>query len=167
MLTIRTMAEMGPWMLDRIDVLTGRHERCQRCSTKIKYVWVMEKQTDPKDTWRIGSECGPTLEAVSQELWDSTTKPFKLSLRHLTTLERLAKWEHHLADMAPAGYQLGWAAAQRTALAAGLLPHQRRVMGSHVSQALTAWKISIRKHVAARQKAEAKSAEPLPTNAHH
>ena len=166
MLTIRAMAEMGPWILDHIDVLDGRNERCQRCSTKIKYVWVMEKHTEPKETWRIGSECGPTLEAVSQELWDSTIKPFKLSLRHLTTLERLLKWERHLPDLAPAGYRLGWAVAQQAVLAGGLTPHQRRVMGSHVSHALTAWKISIRTAVEARQRA-AKSADSVPTNVHH
>src|SRR5438105_863367 len=45
--------------------LEGRDEKCQRCSTRIKNVWVMEKQTEPKETQRIGSCCGPKLEELS------------------------------------------------------------------------------------------------------
>jgi hypothetical protein len=140
MLTIRAMAEMGPWLLDRIDVLEGRLERCRRCKTKIKNVWVMEKQTEPRETWRIGSECGPKLEALSQTMWDSVAAPFELSLRHLTTLERIVRWERDFPSRAPREFPLGWAAAQQRQMTSILTPHQRRVMGSRAGRALTAWK---------------------------
>ena len=150
-LTIRAMAEMGPWVLQQIDVLDGRVEQCQRCSTWIKNVWVMEKQTEPKETRRIGSECGPKLEAMSEELWEIGAQPFKRSLRHLSTLERLVDLEQRLPHMAPESYVLGWAAEQRLALARGLTPHQRLVMGSQVNRAWEAWSASIRRRAAPPQ----------------
>lgn len=156
MLTIRAMVEMGPWFLDHIHVLPGRHDRCMRCTTKIKNVWVMEKLTDPTDTWRIGSCCGPKLQDMSEEVWDLLSKPFRLSLAHLTTLERLIRWEHEKSEMAPPGYQFGWAAEQQHKLAQVIRAHERRVMGSQVSRALNAWKDSMRHHhLAARRRSDA------------
>lgn len=144
MLTIRAMAEMGPWTLTGIDVLDRRDEQCQRCGTWIRYVWVMQKETIPKEVWRIGSECGPDLEEMVEDLWNQTTRPFKTSVRHVSTLEKLARWERDYAAYCPRDYQLGWAEQQRRRIAAGgLTDHERRVIGSHVSQANTAWQRSI------------------------
>jgi hypothetical protein len=146
------MAEMGPWILTRIDVLDRRSENCQRCGTSIRYVWVMEKQTEPKEVWRIGSECGPTLEQVSQLLWETTTKPFKGSVRHMATLERLAEWERDYPDCRPPHYELGWAESQRATIAAGgLTPHQRRVLGSHISRAEKSYKAALYRRYGSKQ----------------
>ncbi|APR78531.1 Hypothetical protein A7982_03878 [Minicystis rosea] len=96
----------------------------------------MEKQIEPKETWRIGSTCGPTLEMVSEELWDTVTAPFHTSLRHLLTLERLSAWERNYPDCRPATYELGWAEQQRTKIVAGgLTRHQQKVLGHHINQA--------------------------------
>lgn len=162
MLTIRAMAEMGPWILTLIEVLDGRHEQCQRCDTWIKWVWIMEKQTEPKETRRIGSECGPNLEDMSEELWQRTARPFKTCVRHVSTLEKLARWERELPMCCPAGYQLGWARQQQRVLAAGGLDdRQRRVIGRNVSQADQAWRAAINKYRALWE--VAKRANSLPT----
>jgi len=142
-LTIRAMADMGLWVLDRIDVLDGRNERCQRCDTKIKNVWVMEKQSQPVEVWRIGSECGPQLEELSRELWDDKAAPFTRSLRHLVTLERIVKWEREYPKITPSGYRRGWAIEQQRAMEQVLSRQQRMVMGSQVSRALEAWKAAL------------------------
>ena len=140
MLTIRAMAEMGLWILDRIEVLDGRNEHCQRCDTKIKNVWVMEKQLEPVEVWRIGSECGPKLEELSRELWEANAAPFRRSLRHLVTLERIVQWEREHPQITPSSYRRGWAAEQQRATERVLTRQQRMVMGSQVSRALEAWK---------------------------
>lgn len=150
MLTIRAMAEMGLWTLTHIDVLDSRNEGCQRCKTRIRYVWVMEKQTEPKETWRIGSECGPNLEQMSQQLWDTSSAPFKTSVRHLATLERLVKWERNFPECRP--YDLGWAEQQLAKIAAGgLTKHQQRVLGHHISQAEKKFRTALLKASAPRQ----------------
>jgi hypothetical protein len=147
MLTIRAMAQMGPWILTQVDVLDGRVERCQRCDERIRYVWVMEKQTEPKETWRIGSDCGPALEQVSQELWDQETKPFETSRRHFVALERLAGYERDYPGLRPPRYVLGWAAEQMRLLGDGIItPHQRRVMGSRISQATRNYEANLGRH---------------------
>jgi hypothetical protein len=146
MLTIRAMAQMGPWTLTHVEVLDGRVERCQRCNERIRYVWVMEKQTEPKETWRIGSDCGPALEQVSEELWRQETKPFEISRRHVVALERLAGYERDYPELRPPRYELGWAASQLRALGDGVItPHQRRVMGSQISQATGNYKANLRR----------------------
>lgn len=139
------MAEMGPWILTHIDVRDRvGDEHCQRCREPLRYVWVMEKQTEPKETCRIGSKCGPTLEMVSKELWDTTTAPFHRSLDHLLTLEKLSVCERDYADCRPKDYELGWAEQQRTRIAAGgLTRHEQRVLGHHISQAEKKWKRSL------------------------
>ena len=154
--------------MDHIERLHGRFERCRRCNTKIKWVWVMEKQTEPKQLWRIGNECGPQLEDMSQELWDTVAKPFERSIDHVYKLDRLAMYECDYPGYRPADYELGWAAEQVARLAAGITPNERRVMGSHVSQHEKAYLAAIRNAYAAQRKAEvAKAANSLPTSAHH
>lgn len=140
MLTIRAMAEMGPWILTVIEVLDKRREQCARCGTTIRKVWVMEKQTEPKETWRIGSECGPNLEAMSEDLWQRTARPFKTSVAHIVTLEKLSRWELDPRSRWPEGYKRGWARELQQQISAGVLSaRQRRVIGSAVSQAEKAW----------------------------
>lgn len=73
MFTIRATAEMGPWMLAGIDVVSVR-ERCRRCSKRIKNVWVMVQKADG-DAWRIGCDCGPQLEQMSVALWGAVAAP--------------------------------------------------------------------------------------------
>jgi hypothetical protein len=86
-LTVKAMVAMGPWTLSHVDDLGARVGSCQRCSTKIRYVWVMllEQNGLPAEEWRIGSECGPRLEGMSQSLWDSgaelVERRLKLALR--------------------------------------------------------------------------------------
>ena len=146
MLTIYAMAQMGVWLLNRIEVLDHRSENCRRCSTSIRYVWVMALQTDPGDEWRIGSDCGPRLEHMSQELWDKVAEPFQKSLNIMTKLEKLAKWEREFPDCLPPNYVLGWAERERQAIAAEqLTKHQRMVRGHHVSQAEKNFKIKIKR----------------------
>lgn len=149
MLAIRAMAEMGPWILTVIEVLDGRREQCARCGTRIKNVWVMEKQTEPKERWRIGSECGPNLEAMSEDLWQRTTRPLKTSLDHVVTLDKLARWELDPRVPCPAGYMWGWARELQQQLAGNLSAGQRRAIGSAVSQANKAW-VASRRRVAAQ-----------------
>jgi hypothetical protein len=167
MLTIRAMAEMGPWIFDHIHILDGLDERCQRCSTPIKNVWVMEMQTEPKVTQRIGSCCGPKLEELSAELWKTTTAPFALSLRHMQTLARILECEAQFPQLAPREYPVGWAAEQQRLLAKVLTKHERRVMGSRVSRARAAWQRAGRRYDAALKEQERNTLNSLPTNAHH
>lgn len=169
MLTIRAMAEMGPWLLDRIERLDDRYERCQRCAKRIKWIWVMEKQTEPKETWRIGCECGPQLEDMSQQLWDTVAKPFKNSVNHVRKLDRLAECERDYPQLRPAGYELGWAERQVARIAAGALTtRERRAMGMQVSRNEKTYVASVRNHFAAQRKAgAAMPAGSLPTNTHH
>ncbi len=165
MLTIRAMAEMGPWLLDRIERLDRRSEKCQRCSTQIKWVWVMEKQTEPKEHWRIGCECGPQLEDMVQELWNTVAKPFKNSLNHVRKLDRLIRCETEFPQLRPEHYELGWAERQIAKIAAGgLTPRDRRVMGMQVSQNGKAYEASVRNFFAAQRKAAARAANELLAN---
>lgn len=104
----------------------------------------MEKQIEPKEVWRIGSECGPKLELVSLEMWEKTAKPLNTSIDHLRTLERLAQWERKFSAFHPPHYQLGWADQQRAIIAAGeLTPHERRVLGSHISSNARGYKVAL------------------------
>jgi hypothetical protein len=74
MLSISAMVQMGPWICTGIDVNVARDEKCERCGRWIRYVWKMELQLPaPKRHWRIGSECGPLLEHLSDELWSGAT----------------------------------------------------------------------------------------------
>ncbi len=150
MLTIRAMAAMGPWILTHIDVLRRRgDEQCQRCGENLRYVWVMEKQTEPKEVWRIGSTCGPTLELVSEEMWNKLIKPFTTSIDLLLDLEHLAKWELEYPALLPRSYELGWAEKQRAIIAAGdLTAHQRMVLGHHIRAKEKAYRLSLRRHAA-------------------
>lgn len=133
MLSIFAMVRMGPWTLNRIEVLDARSDQCQRCQTKIKNVWIMERHGHRPQCQRIGSECGPQLEELSAELWGPATAPFKLSLRHLVSLRKIQTIELQSPSFLPSDYQRGWAAQQLELLARGLTPIERRRMGRAVS----------------------------------
>jgi hypothetical protein len=142
-LSIRAMATMGPWLLDRIDVLPTRAERCQRCSTRIRYVWVMVMQAAPRQTWRIGSECGPNLEDMSKEIWAAVAKPYAASVRYVPKLEKLARLEREHPNLRPADYELGWAERLTVRLASKLDPHHRRVLNSNINRAYNLYREAI------------------------
>src|SRR5215510_1687135 len=119
LLTIRAMVDMGPWLLRDVDELEGRHEKCEVCGTRIKHVWVMEKQTAPRDVKRIGSECGPRLELMSATVWNEKTKQMRGSIRQLAALAKLDSCERAHPELRPKRYPLGWAAEQRCRVGAG------------------------------------------------
>lgn len=164
MLTIRAMAEMGPWLLDRIERLDEGYEHCKRCDTKIKWIWVMEKQTEPKELWRIGCECGPQLEDMSQHLWDTVAKPFKTSIPHMRKLDRLLLCERDYPQLRPDSYQLGWAGHQVARYATGgLTTRDRKVLGMQVSRNEKTYVAAVRHFFAAQRKAATRSADSVPT----
>jgi hypothetical protein len=164
MLTIRAMAQMGPWLLNLIEHLDEGYEHCQRCETKIKWIWVMEKQTEPKERWRIGCECGPQLEDMCQELWDTVAKPFKNCIPHVRKLDRLLLCERDYPELCPSGYQLGWAEQQVARYAAGgLTARDRKLLGMQVSRNEKRYVAAVRNLFAAQRKA----ADSLHTTPHH
>lgn len=86
--TIRAMVRVGPWTVEEVrKELESTH--CERCDAEIKEVWVCRvdegsprlEELDGKAVWRIGSTCGPTLIAVSDEMWHEHEKPLKSRLR--------------------------------------------------------------------------------------
>lgn len=98
MLTIVAMVRVGPWVLQRIDVLGSGDERfpCERCDTKLREIWVCEvdegadlRELDGQRTWRIGSTCGPTLLSLSDEVWHEETRVLRSRLGLSKRLVRL------------------------------------------------------------------------------
>jgi hypothetical protein len=143
LLTIRAMTKMGPWMLTHIDHLDSRSEQCQICDTPIRNVWVMEKQTEPKEVWRIGSDCGPKLEQMSEELWSLCIRPFERCLEHLRTLQRIEDCERDYPHLRPAGISPGWVDSRRTKIARGPTKREQLVIGSEISRAEQRYRRSI------------------------
>jgi hypothetical protein len=95
MLTIRAMVRFGPWTLTTIERVE-QLEHCQRCDTKIREVWVCEVDAhhnldglSGQSVWRIGSDCGPALMCVSDEVWHRETKVVSQRLRAAKRLDKL------------------------------------------------------------------------------
>lgn len=88
MLTISAMVSIGPWMVEAVE-RDENWTRCERCKTPIKEIWVCSVAADyagldklkGQRVWRIGSECGPTLEEMSKEHWDDQAKGIRTRLR--------------------------------------------------------------------------------------
>lgn len=132
MMSILAMVRMGPWTLNRIEVLDALSDRCQRCETKIKNVWIMERHGHSPDCQRIGSDCGPQLEDLSAELWFPAIAPFKRSLTHLVALRKIQLIEQQSSTLLPSDYERGWAARQLAMLEGVLTPIERWRMGREV-----------------------------------
>jgi hypothetical protein len=100
------MARFGPWTLLRVDDLEHdkeNWEHCERCGEHIRYVYVCQVERETKE-WRIGSSCGPTLIAVSDELWGRVADAAK---RDLILLHRALRIRPLEAGANPWGKHLG------------------------------------------------------------
>jgi hypothetical protein len=134
---IHAMVSIGPWLLHHIDYSFTR-ERCEISKTPILWIYVMEKQTEPRITHRIGSECGPRLESVSEELWGSVLRPYRTSRQHVLALQKLLSFEASCQGT-PKGYEPGWALQQLERLSAGINQSERQRMGRELSHASQLW----------------------------
>ena len=94
--TINAMVKVGPWTVVRVEDLDD-WDRCERCGKDIKQVWVCTVDADfdglaklnGKREWRIGSKCGPTLDAVSAAHWNGATKDLRSNIRLMHDVLRL------------------------------------------------------------------------------
>lgn len=141
--TINAMVTMGPWRLNRVEYM-AQWEHCTISDTRILWVYVMEKLTEPRALRRVGSECGPKLEGLSDALWEEGTAGVDVSRAHVLKLRRLQQLEATVPGFAGKlclhwDYRPGWAAAQLARLEAGITPHERLVMGRDISRAGTAF----------------------------
>lgn len=141
MLTIRAMVRVGPWTILGVEWIP-EWTSCQRCGERIKEVWVCE--VDPvserfeelrgQAIWRIGSDCGPKLLAVSDAVWKMARSPIQRRFRLLGRAERL------IAVASVRGYELPPVVAQRLqGLADGTatdkeMRHLGLVIGTHAKK---------------------------------
>lgn len=137
--TIYAMVTMGPWRLNRIEYM-AEWEHCTISDTRILWVYVMEKLTEPGEMRRVGSECGPKLEGLSDAIWTEGTADLDLSRDHVRKLRRLQQLESTVPDFSGKlhlhwDYCPGWAAGQLARLETGITPRERRVMGRDISRA--------------------------------
>ncbi|WP_437831945.1 hypothetical protein [Sorangium sp. So ce1153] len=106
MLTISIMARFGLWTLLRVEDKSPdkiKWEHCERCDRHIRYVHVCQVDGETK-AWRIGSECGPTLVRVSEEIWGKVTATAD---RDLLLLHRTLRLRPLEAGPNPWGKHLG------------------------------------------------------------
>ena len=141
--TIHAMVIMGPWRLNRLEYV-AEWEHCAISNTKILWVYVMEKLTEPREMWRVGSECGPNLEGISDAIWAQGTAGLERSRDHVLKLRHLQQLEATVPNFSGKlhlhwDYHPGWAAGQLTRLETGISPRERAMMGRDISRAKKAF----------------------------